>query len=157
MKLTFILFLAICLTLTGTLSVGAGMNIPAGTPPPGAEDSQRISVSGQETIVPEGARISNDEARLALARVLAREETTQAEARRIFQALLKERPDDPEVLAGLADLSLASGHAEECRDLYLRILVLEGTEARRLDYADRMSAWGDFYGAERIYREFLDA
>lgn len=161
MKLTFILFLVGYLALTAPLSGGAGMDIPAGTPPPGAEnraeDSRRISVSGQETIVPEGARISNDEARLALARVLAIEETTQTEARRIFQALLKERPDDPELLAGLADLSLASGHAGECRDLYLHILVLDGTEARRLDYADRMSAWGDFYGAERIYREFLDA
>ena len=161
MKLTFVLFLALYLALTGTLSVGAGMDIPAGTPPPAAEnhaeDPQRISVSGQETIVPEGARISNDEARLALARVLAGEETTQAEARVIFQTLLKERPNDPDLLAGLADLSLASGHAGECRDLYLRILALAGTEARRLDYADRMNAWGDFYGAERIYRELLDA
>jgi tetratricopeptide (TPR) repeat protein len=157
MKLPFILFLALYLSLTCALSVGAVTTIPAGTPPPGEEDSQGIAAGDQETIVPEGARISGEEAMLALARALAREEATQAEARRIFQALIKERPDDPGLLADLADLALASGHAEECRDLYLRALALESTEARRFDYADRMSAWGDFYGAERIYREFLAA
>ena len=64
MKFVLTLFLAVLLILTGALSGGAGMDIPAGTPPPGAEnhteDSQRLSMSGLETIVPEGARISND-------------------------------------------------------------------------------------------------
>ncbi len=108
-----------------------------------------------QTIVPEESRISDDEARLALARILAGEEASQEEARRLYLELLEGRPDDPEALAGLSDLALAAGHVEEGLKLYRRIIEIDGTETRRLAFADRMLAGGDFYGAERLFREHL--
>ncbi|MDD4996725.1 MAG: tetratricopeptide repeat protein, partial [Syntrophales bacterium] len=107
------------------------------------------------TIVSEESRISDDDARFHLARLLAGEEATEGEALVLFQILIEKRPDDPEILASLADLALNTGHAAESRRLYLRIVEIDKTEARRLAYAERMTAWGDFYGAEWIYRGVL--
>ncbi len=109
-----------------------------------------------QTIVPEESQISDDDARFHLARLLAGEEATEQEALVLFRKLLEKRPDDPEILAALADLALNAGHAAESRSLYLRVMEIDKTEARRLAYAERMTAWGDFYGAERIYRGVLN-
>ena len=107
------------------------------------------------TIVSEESQISDDDARFHLARILAGKEATEGEALVLFEKLLERRPDDPEIIAALADLALNAGHMAESRRLYLRIVEIDKTEARRLAYAERMTAWGEFYGAEQIYRGVL--
>lgn len=119
------------------------------------EEAASPAENNPRTIVSEESRISDDDARFHLARLLAGEEATEGEALVLFGKLLEKRPDDPEILAALADLALNAGHAAESRRLYLRIVEIDKTEARRLAHAERMTAWGDFYGAERIYREVL--
>jgi len=136
----------------------AGVHEPAAAPMPGAGISIGSTPplgNGDQTIVPEEARISDSEARLALARILAGEETTRQEARRIYLRLLEERPDDPEVLAGLSDLAFAAGHIEEGLKQYRRVVAADGTETRRLAFADRLIAGGDFYKAEDLFRQYL--
>ena len=124
-----------------------GVEAPAVWPAPPGDDRQ--------TIVPVESRISDHEARLALARIFAGEETSREEARRLYLELLEGRPDDPDVLTGLSDLALATGHVEEGFKLYRRVVAIDGTETRRLGFADRMLAAGDFYGTEKLFREHL--
>jgi tetratricopeptide (TPR) repeat protein len=108
-----------------------------------------------ETIVSREARISEAAALLALARILAAQEESWGEARHIFRSLLSEHPDDPEILAGMADLLLAQGDAAQAREIFLRFQARDADPETRLAYADRMVFWGDFYGAEQIYRDHL--
>ncbi|MBN2124760.1 MAG: tetratricopeptide repeat protein [Deltaproteobacteria bacterium] len=146
----------------------------------------------RDSIVPPEARISDFEARLALARLLSYREATleealaeyrtllegkpgdsllrlefarilmqkkhYGEAKRQLERVLGERPDDPDVLAELADLEALLGHAARCRDLYEEALALsKEREALSLRLADRMNMWGDFYRVESIYRDYLGA
>ncbi|MHB8907539.1 MAG: tetratricopeptide repeat protein [Syntrophales bacterium] len=158
MRWTVILLSGILLAVSGRASAAAGQSAPVTN---SAEerlgaDTPLLSTTGLQTIVPEDARISESEALLALARILAEDETTFAEAGRLYRELIKRKPDDPEILAGMADLALAEGHADECFALSGRIPEKGRTEAGRLASAVRMTAFGDFTGAERIYREHLE-
>jgi len=94
---------------------------------------------------------------LEMARVLIRKGATR-EAVSLAGSIQRTAPNDPETLVALADLEASLGHAARCRDLYLEaIRRSHRPETIRLQLADRMNMWGDFYGAERIYREFLHA
>lgn len=144
---------ALLLTVSCGLPCGA-QGIPDRLTPD-APDSAGISPV-RDTIVSPEAWISDQEARLALARALAADEKTFAESGRLYRELLGVRPGDPEVLGGMADLAMAEGHAGTCLEMSRQILAKAPTEERRLAHAGRMTAFGDFYGAERIFRDHLE-
>lgn len=94
---------------------------------------------------------------IELARIHVRKKAWP-KAKAILENLMARFPGDLGVIAELADIEAAQGHAERCRNLYLQALSRkEDSRSLELRYAERMTLWGDFYGAERIYREFLDA
>lgn len=94
---------------------------------------------------------------LEMARVLIRKGDTR-EAVSLAGSIQRTALNNPETLVALADLEASLGHAARCRDLYLEaIRRSDRPETIRLELADRMNMWGDFYGAERIYREHLHA
>jgi tetratricopeptide (TPR) repeat protein len=113
-----------------------------------------------ETIVPPSDQVSDFDARLELARVFQRLGRI-AEAEDELHQLLRIRPDDPVLLADLADLEAARGHFERSRDLYLKALSKSGrgstgaSSQLRLRYALQARSWGDFYLAEKVLRARL--
>jgi tetratricopeptide (TPR) repeat protein len=144
------------------------------------------------TIVPPESRVSDGEARHALARVLSKEEATlpdslaqyrmllalspmdtaiqtetsqvllrlgmNAEAAALLRGVYSRDPGNSEAAVGLADVECSLGHAQVCRDLYLHALRICGHRPDlRLQFADRMNMWGDFYRACSIYRDHLDS
>ncbi len=110
------------------------------------------------TLVPEGDRISDFDARAALAEIYTYRDETWKDAARELDILLSvdaARPLSLESLAKLADIATFLGHARTARDLNRRILSPdEATPRQRARAADRMVTWGDFHRAERIYREY---
>lgn len=77
-------------------------------------------------------------------------------ARPLLQEISAKGVDDPRVIVLMADIECETGHAGTCRDLYLKALGISGERsALEVQYADRMNIWGDFYGAESIYRKHL--
>jgi len=89
---------------------------------------------------------------LELARVHFRAKAW-SRAQAILTDLARHFPADVDILLELADMASVRGHAGRCRDLYLKVLTLkEKDRTLALRYADRMVLWGDFYGAERLYR-----
>jgi tetratricopeptide (TPR) repeat protein len=108
-----------------------------------------------ETIVPPSDRVSEFNARQELVRVLrklGRIEAAESELSR----LLKIRPDDPALLADLADIEAARGHFVRSRDLYEHALSkCSNAPEMRLRYARQARSWGDFYLAERALRTYL--
>lgn len=142
-----------------------------------------------QTIVPQESRISDHEARLALARILSYGDKDLEGSLAQYRVLLKEVPGDTgvlietsgvlarlkmfkdarallssvlakekgnaDVLTSIADIECELGHAKTCRDHYLRALELSQDPSIRTRFADRLNSWGDFYGAESLYRERL--
>jgi len=95
--------------------------------------------------------------RLEMAGVLVRKGEDEA-ARSLIQAIPAASLTDPGVMVALADLEARLGHAVRCRDLYLEaIQKSDHFETLRLNLANRMNMWGDFYKAGAIYREHLHA
>jgi tetratricopeptide (TPR) repeat protein len=74
-----------------------------------------------------------------------------------LKVLLERFPDDDAILADAAGLAANSGHAARSRAFYERALsrFQGGDSPLALRYADHRQGWGDFYGAERTYREWL--
>lgn len=92
---------------------------------------------------------------IEMAGVLIRKGDTP-EALSLLRDIRGIRLKDPDVIVALADVEARLGHAARCRDLYLEaIQESDHPEILRLDLANRMNLWGDFYRAEAIYRERL--
>jgi len=122
-------------------------------------DASSPSVAGDGgTLVPEGGRISDFAARAALAEIYTYRDDTWKDAARELDILLSAGAAGPlsrESLAKLADIATFLGHARTARDLNRRILSPgQATPQQRARAGDRMVTWGDFHGAERIYREY---
>ena len=110
-----------------------------------------------ETLVPPEARISDDQARTALAQTLARLGRV-LEAVRLIRDQLDRSPGNWRLSVELADLELGRGHAKQARELFLRALELtDRPEEVRPALAGAMTIWGDFHGAGKIYRNRLAA
>jgi tetratricopeptide (TPR) repeat protein len=110
------------------------------------------------SLVPEESRIPDFDARAALAEIYSyRDSTWDAAVRELTRLLtVKPQPAAIESLAKLADLATVLGHARTARGLNETILAHpDVTPEQRIMVADRMLTWGDFYGAERIYRAYL--
>ena len=58
-----------------------------------ALDAEKIDIEEPKTIVPRNSRVSEFDARWALARILSHEEQTQQDALNLYVKLLQERPD----------------------------------------------------------------
>lgn len=148
--------------------------------------------SQSQTLVPKDRWITDAQARLALARILAYDSATLTESLNQYHILRDQNPDDPLIpiemagvlirkgdtaealslvndireiklndpaaIAALADLEASLGHAVRCRHLYLKAIAQSHQpETLRLQLANRMNLWGDFYRAESIYRDRLAA
>src|SRR3984957_10370523 len=99
--------------------------------------------AGAETIVPPQARISASDAREELVRVLRNLGQLEA-AEAIIRKLLESRPNDPMLLAELADLEAIRGHFARSKKLYERALASSGNALKiRLRYARQAQSWGD--------------
>lgn len=109
-----------------------------------------------ETIVPSSDQVSEFDARQELARVfrkLGKAEAAEAELRK----LLRIRPNDPFLLADLADLEASRGHFVRSRDLYEEALSKsKQPSGLRLRYARQARSWGDFYLAEKVIRGYIE-
>ncbi len=82
----------------------------------------------------------------------------RAQAHDLLLVLAGKYPEVPEVLMALADEESAQGHATAGRALYQQAMnhSKERQAVVSLRYADVMISWGDFYGAETIYRQALE-
>ncbi len=108
------------------------------------------------SIVSPSYMISDFDARLALARILSYNNENLNEAVSEYNILIKENPDNPELLVEAANIEAQLGHAKQCRDLYIRALDMKNhDEELLLRFADRMNSWGDFYRSEKIYRNYI--
>ena len=110
-----------------------------------------------ETIVPPSDQISDYDARQDLAQVFRRLGKI-AEAENELHQLLRIRPNDPVLLADLADLAADRGHFARSRSLYEQALSKAdraSSHQLRLRYALQARAWGDFYLAEKVLRAHL--
>jgi predicted Zn-dependent protease len=109
-----------------------------------------------ETIVPPSDQVSEFDARQELARVfrkLGKAEAAEVELRK----LLRIRPNDPFLLADLADLEASRGHFVRSRDLYEEALSKsKQPSGLRLRYARQAWSWGDFYLAEKVLRAYVE-
>ncbi|RPI64736.1 MAG: tetratricopeptide repeat protein [Planctomycetaceae bacterium] len=96
-------------------------------------------------------------ARIGLAGLLARM-GRHKEAAELIQSVLDGKLHDVQLLADMADIEAALGHAKLSRLLYQRAMAeAKGKEINSiaLRYASTMQAWGDFYTAETIFRNAL--
>jgi tetratricopeptide (TPR) repeat protein len=108
-----------------------------------------------ETIVPPSDQVSDFVARQERAQVLRRLGRI-AEAESELHQLLRMRPNDPVVLADLADLAADRGHFARSRGLYQEALSKSNHSSElRLRYALEARSWGDFYLAEKVLRAHL--
>ncbi len=113
-----------------------------------------VAVRAQSLVPPE-AHISDDQTRIALARSLAVLGRIQ-EAVKIIRGQLDRTPDNWRLLMELAELELRQGHAKQAREQYLQAQELTDRPAQvRYALAGAMMVWGDFHGAEKIYRSRL--
>jgi predicted Zn-dependent protease len=111
--------------------------------------------TGVETIVPPSDQVSEFAARQELVRVLRRLGRIGA-AEHELRRLLEIRPNDPVLLADLADIEADRGHYVRSRDLYERALSKSDNAPEfRLRYARQARSWGDFYLAEKVLRAYL--
>ena len=119
-------------------------------------DLNHANQSQESSIVSPSNMISDFDARLAIARILSYNNENLNEAVNEYNILIRENPDNPELLAEAADIEAQLGHARKCRDLYLRALdMTNNDETLLLRFADRMNSWGDFYCSEKIYRNYI--
>jgi tetratricopeptide (TPR) repeat protein len=134
----------LCLLLAGVLSTARAEPLAGAEPPAGAE-----------TIVTPNDQVSAADARQELVRVLrnlGRPLAAEAEIRK----LLESRPNDPTLLADVADLEATRGHFARSKMLYERALSSSGNGLEmRLRYARQAQSWGDFYQSERLFRAYL--
>ena len=76
----------------------------------------------------------------------------------LLETMQSKHPDDIEFAHAVADIEAYLGHAKRCRDFYMKSLDLSKNDKKiLLRYAEKMMLWGDFYGAEKIYRNHLKA
>ncbi|MDP8226690.1 MAG: tetratricopeptide repeat protein, partial [Candidatus Celaenobacter polaris] len=119
-------------------------------------DLNHANQSQESSIVSPSDMISDFDARLAIARILSYNNKNLNEAACEYNILIKENPDNPELLAEAADIEAQLGHASKCRDLYIKALDITNHNQRfLLRFADRMNSWGDFYRSEKIYRNYI--
>ncbi|MBU1053545.1 MAG: tetratricopeptide repeat protein [Proteobacteria bacterium] len=71
------------------------------------------------------------------------------------EIILKQLQPDALILSELGDMEASVGHVEKCIDYYNRALALKHDKDLNLRFADQMMGWGDFYRAERIYRNYI--
>jgi predicted Zn-dependent protease len=108
-----------------------------------------------ETIVPPTDQVSEFDARRELANVLRKLGKIEA-AEKELRKLLQMQPNNPGIIADLADLETLRGHFARSRELYERALAESSNSIEiRLRYARQARSWGDFYLAERIFRTHL--
>ena len=106
-------------------------------------------------LVPASQAINDFQARLQLARLHTWSGRLDSAAA-LYERLLAQEPESPELYAGLAQVELARGHAAACRDAFVRALALAPRDQKlRLEQARAMNLWGDFHRMEKIYREHL--
>ena len=109
-------------------------------------------------LVPAESRISEFAARISLARLLAGRglPADRKEARDLYAALLRETPEDPEAILGLAQLAADLGRWSTARDLAGRVATNSGSPAgSRLAAADLGNRWGAFRSAAAAWEERL--
>lgn len=117
---------------------------------PSAQTTERRS------IVPAGSWMSDFEARLSLAELLSYKDASQSEAAAQLARLVAEAPLTHEVRARIADITANVGHSKSARQLYMELIAADSSPELKLRLADQMITWGDFYAAERIYRDRLN-
>jgi len=120
------------------------------------EALNNANLSHVSSIVSPSNMISDFDARLAIARNLSYNNKTLNNAVDEYNILIKENPDNPELLAEAADIEAQLGHVKQCRDLYSKALDMTNhNETFLLRFADCMNSWGDFYRSEKIYRNYI--
>ncbi len=156
-------------------------------------EEENNQLDSNESIVPRESYINDYEARLALAKSLSYQENRRKDALVQYKILLKERPDDIELLLEISQIYTALkqyrealdslkaaldknpgnfkliltaaqaetglGHFVEAQILISRICFhLETAEEGTIfiAIADMKMIWGDYYGAESIYRNLID-
>ncbi|KIX10980.1 hypothetical protein X474_26780 [Dethiosulfatarculus sandiegensis] len=108
-----------------------------------------------QTIVPEKAYISDFKARRQLGLFYTYSKKYE-KALLLLEELYRKNPQKSFLLADMAELELARGHAKKCRELYIKACELHPYDPKLLlDQARAMNLWGDFYRMERIYRQAL--
>jgi predicted Zn-dependent protease len=108
-----------------------------------------------ETIVQPEDQVSVFDARRELVHVLRNLGETAA-AQVELRKLLQSRPNDPGLLADLADLEASRGHFARSRELYERaISKSENASELRLRYARQAQSWGDFYRSEKLFHAYV--
>jgi Flp pilus assembly protein TadD len=110
---------------------------------------------GAESLAPPSAHISDGQTRRQLARIYAWS-GKYTEAELTFKRLMKEHPNDAELLLDWASMEAARGHAQDSRRLLASAIPLAKDKGTALlTQARAMNLWGDFYRAEKIYRAHL--
>ncbi len=74
----------------------------------------------------------------------------------LISGLLAADPGDAELLIEAAEAAGAAGRAARSRRLYLEALTIRPDDDWKLRFADSMTGWGDFYRAEKIFRDYLE-
>lgn len=136
-----------------------------------------------------GNQISDEKTRLTIAEALSWQKGKEEEALLHYREILKNRPQDPDILrktgnlllrlnkieeaeklllsayqinpelpglrTDLAMLEIRRGHASRAYSLFDDAKALQRSQEEQLLFADGMQLWGDFYRAEKIYRDIL--
>jgi tetratricopeptide (TPR) repeat protein len=93
---------------------------------------------------------------IELARIYVRKDQSK-KAVSILNSIHLKYPDDPDPLVEMADILSSAGHARVSRKLFADALdISKNNNAILLKFADAAITWGDFYQAERIYKEYLE-
>lgn len=117
------------------------------------EETQKIALKIYISLLQE--KPDNIELNLHLGRLYFTLNQFQAGLNVFYQAISK-YPHNTELFVATAQAEIAAGHAKAAQALFLAALKLaKNKDALLIDYADGMMTWGDFYKAEKIYREAL--
>lgn len=93
---------------------------------------------------------------LGMSRVFLLQKKYEMARQALCTALPLLNPQKAEMLAEAGDVEALYGHAHQSRLLYLRAMsVADNPQTLCIRYADVMKTWGDYYQAEKIYRDHL--
>ncbi len=111
----------------------------------------------ETTIVPPESRISDFEARLALARVLSYKDDTLGDAIKEYQTLLGEKPDNEEIPLELAQIYRRQMRHEEASEALAMALAKNPDSALALlEMADAEAALGHAKKCSQLYTKAMD-
>lgn len=107
----------------------------------------------QESLVPAQERIADSEAELLLAEIYVSQKKF-CEALKILRHISEKALNTQKLQVKMAQLEASLGYALASQKRFQEILKKGPiTPEVRLNYAHAMMSWGDFYEAEKIYRE----